>query len=165
MHGVGSSSHVPRGAKTRHRRDCTCQLNFLAQVTGVNFPSTVRSWLDQMSDHQAELPDRVSKSRIQAIFPAPNITVHPRNEGERPLPSHGTWRRTETPIGHGGYGSVFLEEKLWNGLPTTQLRAVKFLALEPAQLRTTRKYVRELLALVTFSSESKVGKANPILSC
>ncbi|KAF1817000.1 hypothetical protein P152DRAFT_5800 [Eremomyces bilateralis CBS 781.70] len=95
---------------------------------------------------QPPLPELVRDSRLETEFTG-NIAIH-RTRRE-------AWSR-EKVLGHGGFGLVWLERRVDDGLLSRReaiaLRAVKEIQLHrPAQAGLD--YVRELQALAKFSQE------------
>lgn len=106
----------------------------------------------------SDLPELVRQFRLKTVINQTQ-TIHTLLRGQRSLPSRVTWKRvTERPLGHGGYGEVWLEKRLDDGQDQTPaLRAVKSIYTNASSQR--RDYVRELEALAKFSSNShKVGQ-------
>jgi serine/threonine protein kinase len=101
------------------------------------------------------IPELVRDSRLEAIFrpnaSIPTATIHIKLSGRRNVPAQEVWVR-EKMLGHGGYGMVCLERKLENGLPTSEVRAVKQIKIHEA-ISAGGKYLRELEALAKFSQD------------
>lgn len=101
----------------------------------------------------SDLPELVRQFRLETVINQTK-TVHTLLRGQRRLPSRVTWERvTERPLGHGGYGEVWLEKRVDKVQDHTPgLRAVKSIYTNASSQR--RDYVRELEALAKFSSNS-----------
>lgn len=110
----------------------------------------------------SDLPELVRQFRLETVIDQTK-TVHTLLRGQRRLPSRVTWERvTERPLGHGGYGEVWLEKRVGNVQDHTPgLRAVKSIYTNASSQR--RDYVRELEALAKFSSNShKVSQGSSL---
>lgn len=100
-----------------------------------------------------DLPDLVRQFRLETVINRTQ-TIHTLLRGQRRLPSRVTWERvTERPLGHGGYGEVWLEKRVDDMQDQTPaLRAVKSVYTNASS--QPRDYIRELEALAIFSSNS-----------
>lgn len=108
-----------------------------------------------------DLPELVRQFRLETVINQTQ-TIHTLLRGQRRLSSCVTWERvTERPLGHGGYGEVWLEKRVGDVQDQTPvLRAVKSIYTNASSQR--RDYIRELEALAKFSSNSH--KASGTLS-
>lgn len=100
-----------------------------------------------------DLPELVRQFRLETVINQTQ-TIHTLLRGQRTLSNRVTWERvTERPLGHGGYGEVWLEERVDDVQDQTPvLRAVKSIYTNASSQR--RDYIRELEALAKFSSNS-----------
>lgn len=107
-----------------------------------------------MASQYAILPELVRDSRIEAVInDSENLTVHMRLSGRRNVSRHETWSRKRI-LGHGGYGIVWLEQKIKEDDSPSELRAVKGIRIPDSHWKLERgQYVRELEALAKFSQE------------
>lgn len=105
-----------------------------------------------------QLPELVRDSRLSAtIDPEKNLTIHARPFARRASSRLETWLRKQL-LGHGGYGVVWLEQKVGDdsGQPH-ELRAVKSIRIPKNQTISQLhggRYVRELEALAKFSQDA-----------
>ncbi|OIW31909.1 kinase-like protein, partial [Coniochaeta ligniaria NRRL 30616] len=107
-----------------------------------------------MTSQYALLPELVRDSRLPAaIDHSENLTVHTRPFGRRNISRHETWSRKQI-LGSGGYGVVWLEQKVKEDDSPVELRAVKGIRVPASQRKLDdAQYVRELEALAKFSQE------------
>lgn len=102
-------------------------------------------------------PDLVRDSRLSARIEG-DITVHQHEDSDDENNSRSTWReerwKTTVRLGHGGYGSVWLQECV-EGKRGIDRRAVKI--IPRMNLEDNKdKYVAELEAIAKFS-QKRVG--------
>lgn len=107
-----------------------------------------------MASQYAILPELVRDSRLQAVInDSENLTVHTRPFVRRNVSRHETWSRKQI-LGHGGYGIVWLEQKIKEDDSPAELRAVKGIRIPDSHWKLEGgQYVRELEALAKFSQE------------
>lgn len=138
----------------RYRGVCTCR-RIAAKPSLPNTSVAAMVVLDPKAQTDIALPELV-RDLMLPVTTDRDLTIHPQPFPRRNKPREHIWARSRN-LGRGGYGEVWLEQKVEGDDDLPQLRAVKSIRMlkeETIFELNGGRCVRELEALAKFSQDT-----------